>query len=66
VEGLATFTATKNGNTRIEPRGNKFKGSGILIFRIKNGTVVELWKEFDGVGLLEQLGMELKPKEINK
>jgi len=27
---------------------------------------VELWKEFDGVGLLEQLGMERKPKEINK
>ena len=46
----------------IPPTGNKFKGSGILIFRIKNGKVVELWEEFDGVGLLEQLGMELKPK----
>ena len=50
----------------IPPTGNKFKGSGILIFRIKNGKVVELWEEFDGVGLLEQLGMELKPKEIKK
>ena len=46
----------------IPPTGNKFKGSGMLIFRIKNGKVVELWEEFDGVGLLEQLGMELRPK----
>lgn len=50
----------------IPPTGNKFKGSGILIFRIKNGKVVELWEEFDGVGLLEQLGMELKPVETKK
>jgi len=50
----------------IPPTGNKFKGSGILIFRIKNGKVVEMWEEFDGMGLLEQLGMELRPKELKK
>ena len=50
----------------IPPTGKKFKGSGILIFRFKNGKVVELWEEFDGVGLFEQLGMELKPKEAKK
>jgi predicted ester cyclase len=50
----------------IPPTGNKFKGSGILIFRIRNGKVVELWEEFDGVGLFEQLGMELKPIATKK
>jgi predicted ester cyclase len=50
----------------IPPTGNKFRGSGILIFRIMKGKVVELWEEFDGVGLLEQLGMELKPIEAKK
>jgi predicted ester cyclase len=47
----------------IPPTGNRLKGSGILIFRLKNRKVVELWEEFDSVGLFEQLGMELKPIE---
>jgi steroid delta-isomerase-like uncharacterized protein len=50
----------------IPPTGNKLKGSGILIFRIENGKVVELREEFDSVGLLQQLGMELKPIAAKK
>jgi steroid delta-isomerase-like uncharacterized protein len=50
----------------IPPTGNKIKGSGILIFRVKDGKVVELREEFDSVGLLQQLGMELKPIAAKK
>jgi predicted ester cyclase len=48
------------------PTGNKLKGTGILVFCIKNGKVVELREEFDSVGLLQQLGMELKPIAAKK
>jgi steroid delta-isomerase-like uncharacterized protein len=50
----------------IPATGNKAEGSGILIFRIENGKVVEIREEFDMVGFLQQLGMELKPKEVKK
>jgi steroid delta-isomerase-like uncharacterized protein len=50
----------------IPATGNKVEGSGILIFRIENGKVVEIREEFDMVGLLQQLGMELKPKAAKK
>jgi len=46
--------------------GNKLETSGILIFRIKNGKVVEIREEFDSVGFMQQLGMELKPKQAEK
>jgi len=50
----------------IPATGNKLEGSGMLIFRIENGKVVEIREEFDSVGLMQQLGMELKPKEVKK
>ena len=50
----------------IPATGNELEGSGILIFRIEKGKVVEIREEFDGVGLLQQLGMELKPIEAKK
>jgi len=50
----------------IPATGNKFESSGILISRIENGKVVEQWEEFDMLGMMMQLGMELKPKEEEK
>ena len=47
----------------IPATGNKFEISGINIIRIKNGKIVEEWEAFDMLGLMMQLGMELKPKE---
>jgi len=47
----------------IPATGNNFESSGILISRIENGKVVEQWEEFDMLGMMQQLGMELKPKE---
>ena len=36
---------------------------GIAINRIENGKIVEDWEEADMFGWMQQLGMELKPKE---
>ena len=37
--------------------------SSMFIVRIENGKVVEEREDFDQLGFLQQLGMELKPKE---
>jgi len=47
----------------IPATGNKTESSGIIITRIENGKIVEDKEEFDMLGLMQQLGMELKPKE---
>ena len=50
----------------IPPTGNKFEISGIMINHIENGKIVEDREEFDMLGFMQQLGMELKPKEVKK
>jgi len=47
----------------VPATGNEIECSGILISRIENGKVVEQREDFDMLGLMQQLGMELKPKE---
>jgi hypothetical protein len=37
-----------------------------MISRIENGKWVEEWEEMDTMGMMQQLGMELKPKEGEK
>jgi len=46
--------------------GNKIETSGILITRIENGKIVENREDWDMLGLMMQLGLELKPKEVKK
>ncbi len=50
----------------IPATGKKVELSGIIISRIENGKWVEEWEEMDIMGLMQQLGMELKPKEGEK
>ena len=50
----------------IPATGNKVEFSGIVIARIENGKIVEEKEESDALGLMMQLGMELKPKEAEK
>jgi len=50
----------------IPPTGNKIELSGIMITHIENGKIVEDRQELDMLGLMQQLGMELKPKEAEK
>ncbi len=58
------FRGTHEGEFMgIPATGNKIEVSGIIISRIENGKFVEEWEEMDIMGLMVQLGMELKPKE---
>jgi steroid delta-isomerase-like uncharacterized protein len=59
-----SFTGTHQGEFMgIPATGNKVEGGGIIISRIENGKFAEEWEEMDIIGLMMQLGMELKPKE---
>jgi len=46
--------------------GNKIKATVIVIWRMRNGKFIESREESDMLGLMRQLGMELKPKEVKK
>jgi predicted ester cyclase len=46
--------------------GNKIETSAIFITRIENGMIVEDKEEDNALGMMMQLGMELKPKEGEK
>jgi steroid delta-isomerase-like uncharacterized protein len=50
----------------IPATGNKIESSGIWIARIENGKLVEVREDADLLGMMQQLGMELKPKEGDK
>ena len=66
---VARFTAkgTHRGEFQgLVPTGNTFETGGIWTGRIKNGKVVEAREESDVLGWMQQLGMELKPKELQK
>jgi steroid delta-isomerase-like uncharacterized protein len=62
VRALDTATHTQEFQG-IPPTGNKFEVSWIIIFQIKDGKIVEAWEEVDWIGFMQQLGMELRPKE---
>ena len=62
-----TMRGTHQGETQgIPATGNKIEISGIMINRIEKGKVVEDREEADMLGLMQQLGMELKPKQAEK
>jgi steroid delta-isomerase-like uncharacterized protein len=46
--------------------GNRIEASGIWMARIKDGKIVEVREDFDSLGCMQQLGMELKPIEAKK
>jgi steroid delta-isomerase-like uncharacterized protein len=41
------------------PTGRRARFSGVNIFRISGGEVVELWNHRDDLGLMQQLGAEI-------
>jgi len=41
------------------PTGKPARFSGVNIFRIREGKVVELWNHRDDLGLMQQLGAEI-------
>jgi steroid delta-isomerase-like uncharacterized protein len=50
----------------IPASGNKIQYGAIAIYRIQNGKIVELVQEYNTLGMMMQLGMELKPPEEKK
>ena len=66
VRFVARGTHTGDLGMGILPTGNKVEVSSIVIFRIENGRVVEERQDADMLGFMQQLGMELKPKEAEK
>ncbi len=44
----------------IAPTGQAFTVSAFTVFHLVNGKIVEEWEAFDELGLMQQLGMELK------
>jgi predicted ester cyclase len=50
----------------IPTTGNSFTMSGFTVFRLVDGKIAEEWEDWDWLGLYQQLGMELKPKEGKK
>src|SRR6266508_920449 len=53
-----TFVGTQKGEfLGIPASGKQVRVTGMSIFRIANGKIVEHWGENDGMGLLMQLGV---------
>jgi steroid delta-isomerase-like uncharacterized protein len=50
----------------VPATGNKIENSAIMITRIENGKIVEDREDWDSLSFMQQLGMELKPKEVKK
>ena len=62
-----SFTGTHQGEFMgIPATGNRIEVSGLIISLIKNGKFVEDREETDILGMMMQLGMELRPKEVKK
>ena len=59
-----TITGTHKGeHMGIPPTGNKISYTGMLEARFLEGKIAEVWGIADMLTLMQQLGMELKPKE---
>ena len=53
-----TFHGTNKGSFMgAPPTGKQVTATGMLIFRIANGKIVEHWGENDALGTMQQLGM---------
>ena len=67
VAGQYTFRGTHKGKfSGIPPTDNKVEVTVIGIWSFADGKLAEYWTNIDMLGLMQQLGMELKPKEGKK
>ena len=67
VSTRETVRGTHKGEFQgIPPTGKQFAMSAICLWRFKDGKLVEYRADGDMLGMMMQLGMELKPKEEEK
>ncbi len=53
-----TLTGTHQGSMAGEPAtGNSIKLTGMTMFRVKDGKIVESWWNYDMMSILQQLGL---------
>jgi predicted ester cyclase len=50
----------------MNPNGTKFRYKGIQIFQFANNKITNFWAVEDELGMMTQLGMELKPNDRKK
>ncbi|MDY6764577.1 MAG: ester cyclase [Halobacteria archaeon] len=50
------FTGTHKGAMGVEPTGERVTFSGIVVYRIEDGKIVERWSEANMLGVMQQLG----------
>ena len=50
----------------IAPTGNDVAFGDLVIMRVEEGKIVEIWAQLDYLWMYQQLGMELKPNESEK
>jgi len=65
IWGVAT--GTHQGEFQgIQATGNRIEFGNIIIMSLRNGTIVEAREEPNMLAMMEQLGFELRPKEVKK
>lgn len=57
ITGTHTGTRGPGPLADIEPTGNSIEVTGLNVATVENGEISELWGEYDGLGLFEQLGI---------
>lgn len=50
----------------LPPTGHTFESGAIWLGHIKDGKIIEAKEEADLLGMLQQLGLELRPKDVEK
>lgn len=60
----ASMSGVQKGELEgIPPTGKTINISIFTVFRVANGKIAEEWEIYDSLGMMQQLGMELRPKE---
>jgi len=61
------FRATHQGSFfGIAPTGKRINVTEMLIVRIKDGKIAEMWEEYDQLGMLQQLGAAPSPGQVSE
>jgi predicted ester cyclase len=65
VAAFVSYRSTHTGSFMgRQPTGNVVRVTGMDIMRYRDGQVVELWSQFDDLGLLQQLGIVPRQEDL--